>query len=170
MSIRVTKLCPMVILNIYIIFSHLHGWRYPRAQLSLLAINSCDFWLDSQAISVTMPVFPWQQECWHSDRGCVPGAGYPSQTGDLAVCLPAADVWRAGALPEQDLTLSRIQSTRWVHTFVLLNTLGMCGFWGLYVYQWKGVCVWGWQKYHMNKSNCHENVSSWGSWINCSVQ
>lgn len=102
-----------------------------------------DLWLDSQAISVTLPVFPWQQECWHSDRGCVPGAGYSSQTGDLAVCLPAADVWGAGTLPEQDLTISRIQSARCVHTFVFLNTFGPWSlFLGLCVHEWKGVCVW----------------------------
>ena len=58
LNIGVTKLCPMVcVYNIYIykcvyssvtymciILSHLHGWPYPRAQLSQLATSSCDFW------------------------------------------------------------------------------------------------------------------------------
>lgn len=64
-------------------------------------------------------VFIFSQERGHPYSRHFSCAGHSGQTADLAVHLPATDLWRAGALPEQTVSLPRFQEQWWVHVVVI---------------------------------------------------
>lgn len=66
-----------------------------------------------------MCVFIFSQERGHPYSRHFSCAGHSGQTADLAVHLPAADLWRAGALPVQTFSLPRFQEQWWVYVVVI---------------------------------------------------